>query len=88
MAASKTLSPEQRSMRARIAAHARWGKEDPRAGTRAARAALLARFVAEVDPDGVLPEQERMRRAESARKAHMTRLAFLSSKARSRGAAR
>ena len=83
MSASKTLTPEQRTLRARIAAHARWSKEDPRAATKPARDAFLARFEAEVDPDGVLPEGERLRRAESARKAYFVRLALASSKARS-----
>jgi len=38
----------------------------------------LARFEREVDPDGVLPEVERLRRAEHARKAYMQKLALAS----------
>lgn len=46
------------------------------------RAGLEARFLREVDPDGTLPEAERLRRAESARKAYYQRLALASAKAR------
>ena len=47
-----------------------------------ARAAFLARFVDEVDPNRELPEAERERRATAARKAHFARLAFASAEAR------
>lgn len=79
-----SLSPEQRSMRARIAAHTRWSKNDPVEGTAKARASFLQRFDDAVDPDRVLPEAERVRRAESARKAYMAKLALASSKARAK----
>jgi len=79
-----SLSPSERSLRARIAAHTRWSRDDPIAGTAAARAAFLDRFVREVDPDGVLPETERFRRAQSARKAYFARLALKSARARRR----
>jgi hypothetical protein len=75
-----TLTPEQRSLRGRIAA--RWSREDGKTNAQRAQAGLLAKFVDQVDPDRVLPEDERLRRAETARRAHMQRLAFLSSKAR------
>lgn len=81
MAASTNLTPEQRTMRARLAAHARWAKEDPRPAVERGQAGLLAKFEREVDPDGVLPPSERARRAKSALRAHMVRLAFLKSKA-------
>lgn len=76
------LTPEQRSMRARIAAHARWSKEDPKPNADRGQAGLLLRFEREADPEGVLAPEERRRRAESRRREHMTRLAFQSSKAR------
>jgi hypothetical protein len=79
---STLLTAEQRTLRARLAAQSRWAKSDPQTGTAAARAAFLARFENEVDPDRKLPVAERARRAESARRAHMTRLALASSKAR------
>jgi hypothetical protein len=87
MAAQTTLTPEQRSLRARIAANTRWSREDPAATAARGQAGLLAKFVDQVDPDRVLPEDERLRRAENLRRAHMQRLAFKSSKARTARAA-
>ena len=51
-----------------------------------ARAAFLNKFEDQVDPDRVLPEAERLRRAESARKAHFARLALASARARAKKA--
>ena len=77
------LTPEQRALRARVAAHTRWSQtEDPTAATAPARRAFLDRFERQVDPDGRLDPQERTRRAEHARKAHMARLALRSARAR------
>lgn len=42
----------------------------------------MARFEREVDPDGVLDEEERARRADHARRAHFTALAYKSAKVR------
>jgi hypothetical protein len=42
----------------------------------------LARFEREVDPSGELSVDERRRRAEHARQAHMARLALLSVQSR------
>jgi hypothetical protein len=79
-----SLSPKLRSQRARIGAYALHAKRDARETTAAARAAFDVRFLNQVDPDRVLPEDERARRAEAARKAYFTKLAYRS--ARSRGA--
>lgn len=77
------LTPEQRRLRAQIAAHEMWAScEDPIAHTLPARMASLARFERDVDPEGTLPPEERARRAEHARKAHFRRLALKSSQAR------
>lgn len=79
------LTPEQRTLRARLAAHESWAATPDRsARTRAARDAFIAKFEDQVDPDRTLPPAERRRRAESARKAHYTRLAFKSARARAR----
>jgi hypothetical protein len=78
------LSPAERSLRARLAAHAMHARHDALETTTAARAAFLARFEAEVDPDGLLSPEERRRRAEHARSAYFTRLALASAKARRR----
>jgi hypothetical protein len=81
--ASTSLTPEQRRLRASIAAHTSWAKtEDPSARTRNARAAFDERFEREVDPEGVLPPEERAKRAKNARKAYFAKLAFESAKAR------
>lgn len=79
------LTPEQRSMRARVAAHERWAKTaDRSAATAPAREAAASRFEQQVDPDGILPPLERAARAESAKRAYFTRLALQSSRARAR----
>jgi len=73
----------ERSTLARLAAHESWAATPDRsARTAPARAAMLARFELQVDPDGTLPPIERARRAESARRAHFTRLALKSARAR------
>lgn len=59
-------------------------RHDTRALTKPATAAFLARFEREVDPDGLLPVEERHRRALAARKAYMSRLAMRSAQARRR----
>jgi hypothetical protein len=58
-------------------------KYDSKETTKAARAAFMAKFEQEVDPEGVLPEAERQRRAEAAKKLHFQRLAWKSAKKRS-----
>jgi hypothetical protein len=78
-----TLTPEQRTLRARLAAHESWAAtEDPTARTAPAREAFLDRFERQVDPDAVLDPVERARRAEHAKKAYFVRLALSSSQAR------
>ena len=84
---AERLSPEQRSLRARLAAHSKWANTDPVEGTAAARKAALDRFEKQVDPDGTLPPAERARRATHARKAYFTKLALKSAQARAKGAA-
>lgn len=51
-------------------------------GTSAARETFLASFLDEVDPHHELPDEERRRRSDHARKAHFSRLSFLALKAR------
>jgi hypothetical protein len=77
------LTPEQRALRAEIGAHEKWAREPDRpAATAKARRGFLAKLEAEVDPGGVLPPEERARRAEHLRQAHMKRMALASSRAR------
>ena len=77
------LTPAQRSLRGRLAAHEKWARtSDTSAATAPARKAFDARFEREVDPDGVLAPDERARRADHARRAHFTRMALRSTLAR------
>jgi hypothetical protein len=87
MAAPKNMTPEQRSLRARIAAHTQWSLEDNRTErTAAARKAAEDRFVDLVDPDRKLPPEERAKRAANARSAHFSRMAAASAASRRRAA--
>jgi hypothetical protein len=76
------LSPAERSLRAKAAAYRLHSLYDSRELTANARAAFRDRFAKQVDPDGILPEAERQRRAECARKAHFAALAAKSVRAR------
>jgi hypothetical protein len=85
---SDSMPASERSLRAQIAAHTSWANTaDPTCRTAPGRRAFLQRFEDEVDPDHVLDEVERARRAEHARKAYFQRLALKSAQARRRGAA-
>lgn len=72
------------SLRGRIGAFSLHSTHDPRITTRAARQAFMRRFENAVDPDRLLPEGERQRRAECARRLYFARLALKSAKARRR----
>lgn len=83
--ASTGMSPDQRSLRARIAAHASWARTSDRsARTSRGTEAFLERFEREVDPDYELPAEVRREMAVHARTAHMLRLARRSAAARRR----
>jgi hypothetical protein len=71
-----------KSLPRQIAANTRWSKEDPTRQGEILRAGLDAKFLREVDPDQQLPEAERQRRAECARRAFYQRLALKSAEAR------
>lgn len=76
------MTPEQRSLRARIAATYMHLRYEPEEVTAPARRAFLGRFEREVDPLGCLPEAERKAKAHMALRGHMLRLALASSRAR------
>jgi hypothetical protein len=77
----------ERSILGRIGAHESWARtQDRSARTAPARAAFDARFEQQVDPDGVLSQDERARRADHARRAHFQRLALKSAVARRKAA--
>jgi hypothetical protein len=68
-----------------MAAHTRWSKHDPHVHGEKMRASSPAgdqRWLDEVDPDRQLAEEERHRRARSAKRAYFAGLALRSVKAR------
>jgi hypothetical protein len=72
-----TLSLEQRSLNASIAANVRWSRESGVAGTARARKlgpGQMCYWENFVDPDRLLPTTERQRRAECARRAYYQKL--------------
>jgi hypothetical protein len=77
-----------RSLLGRIGAYRMHSRYDARETTKAGRAAFLARFEREVDPDGVLDPEERAVRAAAARRAYMLDLSLKSAKARRKRSAR
>src|SRR5215212_6720707 len=79
---NEPASRAERSLRARLAAYALHAQRDPRETTANGRAAFLARFDREVDPEGRLEPDERRRRAEQARRAYFVRLSLAAIKAR------
>lgn len=70
------------SLRARMAAYKLHASCDSREHTAPARRKFLERFLTEVDPDRTLPDAERRRRAECAKKAYFLELSRKSARAR------
>jgi hypothetical protein len=69
---NSTLTPAERSLHSRLAAHSLHAQG--KTNTAPARAAFMAKFEDEVDPERVLPPSERAKRADHAMKAHMARI--------------
>jgi hypothetical protein len=82
-----SLTPAQRTLRARVAAYARAAKYDGREVTRPAYNGRMAKLAAQVDPEGTLPEIERQRRAYAALRSQMSALSLKASRKRTRKAA-
>jgi hypothetical protein len=78
-------SPAETSLRGRIGAAVLPATRDSRETTAAGRRAFRDRFEREVDPDGVLPPEERARRAKAAKTAYFSRLSLAALKARTLG---
>jgi uncharacterized membrane protein len=77
------VTPEQRCLRAQVAANTHWSRPMARADAAdASRAAIFAHLERQVDPKGVLPPEERDRLVRSAARALAARLN--SAKARKR----
>lgn len=74
------------ALRGRIGALVLHSRHDPRETTAKARvasaSALNTRLLNEIDPQNLLPEEERQRRLDYARAAHFARLALKSAQAR------
>ncbi|NUR42039.1 MAG: hypothetical protein HOV73_18325 [Streptomyces sp.] len=80
----RDMDPQDRSLRARLAAHTSWANTvDPTSRTAKARAAANARFEAEArEKHPGASDKEIARVAEHLRKAYFTRLALASARAR------
>ena len=70
------------SQRSRAAAHRLHATHDSRELTAAGRKKFLDRFLDEVDPERRLPEPERIRRAEHAKRAYFLELSMKSADVR------
>lgn len=82
------MTPEERTARAKLGAHTSWANTtNPTARTAPAREAADRRFEKQVDPEGVLPPEERARRAKHARAAFYARIQLKSKQARAKRAA-
>jgi hypothetical protein len=76
------MNPNERSNRARVAAFTMHSRHDVRETSKPGRDAFLKRFETEVDPQGRLEPEERMRRAVAARRAYFSKLGAKSARAR------
>lgn len=79
------MTPAERKLRARIAAHKRWADTsmpERIAATAPARRAAAERFERQVDPEGKLSAAERIKRADHARREYMLRLSLKSVRSR------
>lgn len=75
-------SPAERTLRARAAAYRMHSLHDSREVTANARAAFKDSFARQVDPENLLSDEERGRRAKCARRAFYAALAARSAQAR------
>jgi hypothetical protein len=77
------LTPNERRLRGRAAANARWSDEDQRAAaSEAQRKRQLDHFEDQVDPHRRLPQSVRTARARQALRAYMQFLSLRASRAR------
>ncbi len=82
------MPSSEATLRGRIGAFSLHAQRDSREITKAARRAFLGKFLQEVDPEHILSDDERLRRAAAARSAHFAKLALKSVQARRRKAGR
>jgi hypothetical protein len=67
------VTPQERSLRASAAAHAMHARHDPRETTKAANAAVWAKYEGLADPAKQLEPEERRRRARHLMQADLAR---------------
>lgn len=77
------MNASQRKLRSRLGGYARAAKYDGLTVTQKARDTFRASFEDIVDPDRILPDAERKRRAIAARRAHYIALSLKSAMVRS-----
>jgi hypothetical protein len=75
------------SLLGRLGAYSQHAKHPIAETTKAGLKAIWAKYEKQVDPDGSLLPEERARRAEAARRAHMARIALISAQKRRERAA-
>jgi len=81
------LTPEQRSLKARIAIESRWAHEDGKANAQRGQRGLKARFLRGARQEHPEASEAQIQKfADHAYKAHMARLALKSSMARAKKA--
>lgn len=76
------FDPTVMALRGRIGGLVRSARHDGREMTSAARAAYLTQLERQADPGGALPPDERRRRAEALRRAHLARASLAAAEAR------
>lgn len=77
------MSPEERRLRAQVAANTRWSKPGARSRqSETIRSARLRRLEEQVDPDGLLDPAERACLARNALAAEMAGLSLKAARAR------
>jgi len=84
---TRTFDPADMAMRGRIGGYTTHSRHSGLETTAAARSAAFQMFLDEVDPARTLPDDERLRRAQAARSAHMARIARVSALKRKKGVA-
>lgn len=69
------MDPEERSLRAQVAAHESWAQTtDRQARIKPALDGQIAKFAREADPDGVMSPEQRAAAARNRQLAHMARM--------------
>lgn len=85
---SPVVTPEEKRLRAQVAALTRWSKENPAAQAASGQAGLQAKFIREAfEADPAITDEEAARRGLAAWRAHLARMSLAASRARTKRAA-